>query len=92
MVYAYRMIRTQIYLPLNQLQLLKQTALEERTSVSEVIRRKLASPGTKVKRFAKPKKSVGESLLGLATLFEKKGVKGPKDLSKNMDKYLYGAI
>jgi len=92
MVYTHPMIRTQIYLPQSQLQQLKQTAFEERTSVSEIIRRKLTTPSTKKTATKKSKMTIGKRLLAMAKDAERRGVKGPKDLSKNMDKYLYGAI
>lgn len=92
MVYTHLMIRTQIYLPQSQIQDLRKTAIEERTSVSEVIRKKLATPNTKKAASKKSKTTIGERLLAMAKDAERRGVKGPKDLAKRADYYYYGHI
>lgn len=76
------MIRTQIYLPDKMAQELKILAGELNISISETIRRAInkALPQIK-KRQAK----------GLDTIIDLiKTDKGPRNLSENIDKYLYG--
>lgn len=80
------MTRTQIYLPYDQISYLRQRALAENTSVSEIIRRVIEDSGPK----KKTKINAGKWLLSLAKLGEQRKVKGPKDLATNLDKYLYG--
>lgn len=89
------MIRTQIYLPENQIARLKQLAYQEDISVSEIIRRTIKEKFTlKIKKSRVTKKrkykNAGEWLLSMAKEAERKGFKGPKDLASNVDKYLYG--
>ncbi|MBI4008704.1 CopG family transcriptional regulator [Candidatus Roizmanbacteria bacterium] len=89
------MIRTQIYLPQNQISQLKQIAYKEEVSVSEIIRRtleeKLTMKRKKGKDIKKKKyKNVGAWLLSQARMAERQGWKGPRDLASNVDKYLYG--
>ena len=96
MMYHTTMTRTQIYLPQSQLQRLKRKAAKHSTSVSELIRQTLRAQEEVERRQSnateKRTKSAGESLLELADKLSKMGIKGPKDLSENMDKYLYGNI
>jgi len=80
------MTRTQIYLPRDLINIFRQKAFEENISVSEAIRRALESCGQK----KKTKKNAGKILLEMARDAERRGVKGPKDLASNVDKYLYG--
>lgn len=89
------MIRTQIYLPENQVTQLKQIAYKEDLSVSEIIRRTLEEKLTiKIKKGKDTKKkkykNAGAWLLSQARMAERRGWKGPKDLATNVDKYLYG--
>lgn len=91
MMYKFTMTRTQIYLPQQQLQLLKQTAVMQGDSVSGIIR-KLIKQGFEQKRQKKTKKTAGETLLELADRMEKLGVKGPRDLASRLDFYLYGSV
>ncbi|HLE50181.1 MAG TPA: hypothetical protein VI791_03490 [Patescibacteria group bacterium] len=75
------MIRTQVFLPEETYQYLKIRALREKKPAAQVVREVLqAGMGQPVK-----KQNAGDTLLQLAKL----GGKGPKDLSKNIDKYLY---
>lgn len=84
------MLRTQIYLPAEQLKLLKKISWEEESSMSETIRKiieeKLVESG-KVKHKVK---NIGSWLLALATKAKRMKIKGPKDLASNLDFYLYG--
>lgn len=90
------MIRTQIYLPENQIEKLKEIAYRQKLSVSEIIRRTVDETIIRKKKTAKVKKpktkykNVGEWLLAQARMAERMHWRGPKDLATNMDKYLYG--
>ncbi|MBI2596406.1 hypothetical protein HYW46_06795 [Candidatus Daviesbacteria bacterium] len=80
------MIRTQVYLTqeLNRdIQILAQSNNKPK---AEVIREAL-SKGLKIISPRKPNTKKG--LLALAELGEKLKIKGPPDLSANIDKYLY---
>ncbi|HUC87583.1 MAG TPA: ribbon-helix-helix protein, CopG family [Candidatus Binatia bacterium] len=87
------MIRTQIYLPQQQHDRLKDLALKQRTSMSDVIRQIVDEKIVTSNQAAstKPKKlNTGEWLLVQARLAEKLDFRGPSDLASNMDEYLYG--
>ena len=75
------MIRTQVFLPEETYQYIKIRAQRERKPSAQVIREVLEAGMKKSE-----KQNAGETLLQLAKL----GGKGPKDLSKNIDRYLYG--
>ena len=77
------MNRTQIYLTKTQIETLRQIAQKRNTSMSEVVRSLI---GEKFKKV--PTKR--EGLLSAARSINKLGLKGPKDLATNLDKYLYG--
>ncbi len=78
------MKRTQIYLPQDLYAQLKAMARQDATSVSEVVRKTL-------KDKVKEKKHSGvNTLLSLAEIGKKWKIKAPKDLSANLDYYLYG--
>ncbi|MDP3724253.1 MAG: hypothetical protein Q8R11_01310 [bacterium] len=83
------MIRTQIYLSYSQVKSLKQTALEERASVSEIIRSFIDKELSEKKAMRKTlkKKHVLDELLDLS---KKMKMSGPSDLATNLDEYLYG--
>ncbi|MBL7159234.1 ribbon-helix-helix protein, CopG family [Candidatus Microgenomates bacterium] len=83
------MLRTQIYLPSNQIKLLKKIAWEEEISLSETIRRLINEKLVKTKRVNN-KQNTGSWLLALADKAKKLKIKGPKDLASKMDFYLYG--
>jgi len=78
------MIRTQVYLTVDQARDIKLKAKRENKREAEVIR-ELLSEGMK-KSTSKTQESTGESLLRLAAI----GGKGPADLSSRVDDYLYG--
>jgi len=90
------MIRTQIYLPENHIEKLKEIAYQQKLSVSEIVRRTIDEKIIKTKQSVKRKKIVkkyknaGGWLLSMARDAERKGFKGPKDLASSVDKYLYG--
>lgn len=83
------MIRTHVYLTEEQAQTIKRRAQQEQKPKAEVIRELLDS-GLVAHSTTGRRKSTGETLLELATLGEKLGLKGPADLSTNLDDYLYG--
>jgi hypothetical protein len=87
------MIRTQIYLPQQQHDRLKDFALRQRTSMSDVIRQIVEEKIVTSSQAAstKPKKlNAGEWLLIQAKLAEKLDFRGPSDLASKVDEYLYG--
>jgi hypothetical protein len=75
------MIRTQVYLPTGLHRQIRLRAQRERKPAAQVIREALEQG----LRAVKPRQTAGEGLLGLPRL----GIKGPKGLSQNIDKYLY---
>lgn len=82
------MKRTQIYFPKTQLDALRQLASERRETVSETIR-------TLLKPQLEKRPSLGEAkkhptLFDVLNEVKKMNQSGPKDLAKNLDKYLYG--
>lgn len=84
------MLRTQIYLPTNQLKLLKKIAWEEEISLSEVIRRLIDKKLAETKKIDYESQNTGSWLLSLANKAKRLKIKGPKDLASKMDFYLYG--
>ena len=79
------MIRTQVYLPLQLNQTLDLVAKREKKPKAQIIREALED-GINQKIN---KNNAGQALLELAELGKKLHVKGPKDLSTNLDTYLY---
>jgi len=77
------MIRTQVYLTEDQARDIKLRAKREKKREAEVIQ-EVVSKGLQTLHQAR--ESTGESLLRLAAI----GGKGPTDLSKRIDDYLYG--
>lgn len=87
-VYYTYMSRTQIYLGKSQLEALRKQAQKRRLTVSAIIRDIIRENFmTKRKPILKIKH---ESLLEASDRIGKMGMKGPKDLARNVDKYLYG--
>lgn len=76
------MIRTQIYLPSDLHQTAKMLASQQAKPVADLYRKFIAA-GLRTEK----KRRVTNSLTPLAQL---KISGGPKDLSQNMDRYLYG--
>ena len=79
------MIRTQVYIPDQLYQEIGLVAKREKKPRAQVIRETL-NEGLEKK---KDTKNAGIALLELAELGKKLRIKGPKDLSTNIDKYLY---
>jgi len=77
------MIRTQIYLPKQLYQVIDLVAKKEKKPKAEVIREALE------KDMDKRHGNAGSTLLEIAAMAKKYKWKGPKDLSKNIDKYIY---
>ncbi|OGE09985.1 hypothetical protein A3A60_03870 [Candidatus Curtissbacteria bacterium RIFCSPLOWO2_01_FULL_42_26] len=80
------MIRTQVYLTKDLHQSINEAAKRERKAKAQIIRDTLEEG---LKKRQKSQKNAGDALLELARLGEKLNFRGPKDLSKNIDKYLY---
>ena len=79
------MIRTQIYLPDQLYQEIGLVAEREKKPRAQVIRETLNEGLGRKKDI----RNGGTALLELAELGKKLRIKGPKDLSENIDKYLY---
>ena len=79
------MIRTQIYLPKDLYRHIDLVAKREKKAKAQVIRDTLEE-GLKKKRAYK---NADHVLLEIAAMAKKYKWKGPKDLSTNLDKYLY---
>lgn len=77
------MIRTQIYLPKELYQDIARIAELENKPKAEVIREVLKT------NIAERKTNAADALLRIVKLGKKLKVKGPRDLSANIDKYLY---
>jgi predicted DNA-binding protein len=75
------MIRTQVFLPKELYQSLKIQSSKESKPTAQIIRETLETGLNQMKT----KQNSGDALLQLAKL----NIKGPKDLSQNIDKYLY---
>jgi len=86
MMYKHIMRRTQIYLKPTQIENLKDYAEKRCISVSEAIR-ELINNYFKVEG----KESAGKFLIKEAKRAKEKGLRGPKDLAKNHDKYIYNS-
>lgn len=78
------MIRTQVYLTEDQYQSIRLKAEREKRATAEVIRDLLAQGLSQTY-----KTNAGNALLRLAKLGMELQIKGPSDLSTNIDKYLY---
>lgn len=81
------MRRTQLYLPERTHQELARKASEEKRTISDLTRQ-LLEEGLKIEKAKKTTNSAF-FLLKLAEEAERKGWSGPKDLSSNVDRYLY---
>jgi len=79
------MIRTQIYLPKDLYRNIDIAAKRERKAKAEIIRKAIEIGLSK----KDTNKNTGHALLEIAAMAKKYNWKGPKDLSTNIDKYLY---
>lgn len=82
------MRRLQIYLPEETYQELRNEAYTKNSSIADVVRKRVSKKVSRVKK--NPGRTHFKALLKYARLVEKKGWKGPKDLSSRVDYYLYG--
>ena len=83
------MIRTQVYFTREDFQLIEALASQEGMKKAEMLRRLMRLGANQLRRQRRKQKrtlSVGEALLKIA----RQAVSGPKNLSKNIDDYLYG--
>ncbi len=85
MLYIRHMIRTQVYLPQQLSQTLDLVAKREKKPKAQIIREALDDGIRKRVNTG----NAGQALLELAELGKKLHVMSPKDLSANIDKYLY---
>lgn len=85
------MLRTQVYLPYSQVRALKEAAVKGNTSVSEIVRQSIHNTLNKKEKTKNGFKNSGEWLEYFAKQVQKSSkVNPPKDLAKNLDKYMYG--
>lgn len=85
MLYVRCMIRTQVYLPKDLYQNIDLVAKREKRAKAQVIREALE----KGLGVSKREQNTGTVLLEIAAMAKKYNWKGPRDLSRNHDKYLY---
>lgn len=86
MYYMFYMIRTFIYFPEELNQEIERMVNDTNKSKAMIIREALKEGLTSIKKY----NICGvEALLKIAELGQKINAKGPKDLSSNMDKYLW---
>jgi hypothetical protein len=85
MLYIMTMIRTQVYLHKDQVQEIAFFARKQKKEKAKVIR-SLIQKGIEAE---KDKQTIGNALLELSELGKKLHLRGPKDLSTNLDTYLY---
>lgn len=85
MLYISHMIRTQVYLPKDLYRNIDLIAKREKKAKAQVIRDTLVEGLKK----GKTHKAAGHVLLEIAAMAKKHNWRGPKDLSTNIDKYLY---
>lgn len=83
-MYTSRMIRTQIYLPENIHRRLKQLAKQRNLAMAHIVRDILEQELQK-------KEPDDGGISVLRDVANIKATKGPKDLSTNIDHYLYGS-
>ena len=81
------MNRTQLYFPKRQLDVLRQEARRRSITVSELVRE-----AVREKFEPRPKSTTvrHETFVEASRRIGRLGTKGPKDLSSQMDAYLYG--
>lgn len=83
MLYIRHMIRTQVYLPKQLYITIDLIAEKEKKPKAQIIREVLQEG------MEKRRGNAGKALLEIASLGRKLKLKGPSDLSTNIDKYLY---
>lgn len=81
------MLKSYVYIPEELNRKIKTTAKLQKKSKAQVIREALEKG---VSSIARERGASAEALLKLAKLGEKYAVAGPKDLSANLDKYVWG--
>ena len=85
--YTYIMLKTYLYIPEQLERRIKLTAETQKKSKAEVIRQALEKG---ISAIAQQGTVSAHALLKIAEVGEKYKPKGPKDLSANLDKYLWG--
>jgi len=90
MMYIYAtMVRTQIYLPKRERDFIKREAARKNTTMAELVRMLVKEYAARALPPA-AKTNAGDFLLGLSDLARAGGYRGPKNLARDTDKYLYG--
>lgn len=80
------MLKTYLYIPDDLNEKINRAAKDQNQSKAEIIRKALENG---IKTQKKPIPGGAQTLLKLAEIGKKYKLKGPRDLSKNMDKYLW---
>lgn len=80
------MLKTYLYIPDDLNEKINRAAKAQNQSKAEIIRKALENG---IKAPKEPKAGGAQTLLKLAEIGKKYKLKGPRDLSKNMDKYLW---
>lgn len=83
------MHRTQVYFDLETLELLKEEAREKKTTLASIIRDKVKKTVKKKSKKKTKRMNAAEFLEDIEKLGKKLGVKGPKDLSRRIDEFVY---
>lgn len=84
-VYSMKMKRTQLYLKPITHQNVAREARRRRCTMAQIMRERLEED------FDAPTQKRGAAgLLAMAERARKRGARGPRDLSENLDYYLYG--
>ena len=81
------MLKTYLYIPAHLDRKIKQTAKIQKKSKAEVIRQAIEKGIPEMQEY---NNASIEVLFKIAELGRKNKIKGPKDSSANMDKYLWG--
>ena len=89
MLYIDTMIRTQIYLEKQHINFINKEAARRKTTMAEIIRLSVQEYANQVQPKSK-RVIAGDFLLGLNRVAKKRGYRGGKTLSQDIDKYLYG--
>lgn len=83
------MQRTQIYLHKKHIDELDKIASKKKSTLSGVIRM-FIEDGLTTRQTRKGKRKI-KTMFDVLKVIQKKREKGPRDLSRNIDQYLYGA-
>ena len=84
------MIKTQVYFTDDQSQMIDALVSQKGIKKSKLIRW-IVDEGIKKVKNVQKKKSAVDGLIAMAEDAKRQGLTGPRDLSENIDEYLYGS-